>query len=329
MAKMAKTAKTTKTPVTRAQRTEQAIRRAVVLDALRGWTIPLVGIATAIIMWLLATVALIETSTAVEVAAVALLLAAIHAGVHEFLDERTTGATAACLAAFVAVLAFVAIGPLHEFLKPGRPVATAELHRGDPEVALPVGGVAGTYRIALEGHLDEAGGMVTRTVPYRLSVVTGKGEPTFFEGEFSERWGKQRLGRRGSTSVHIVRASTQHVLSDSTGDDLRLSLQSIGEGAHSVTADVYRSSFPAWLFFGLGFALTAVAVLIDSWRQAGGSDLQLTTVTLCALLAVAAVRRFASPHPQFGDLIFYGGVGTVAGFLVGNILSRAKRLVGR
>ena len=327
MAKMAKT--TAKTAVTRAKRTEQAIRHAVVMDWLRGWTLPLVGIFTAILMWLLATVSLIEMSTGLEIAAVSLFVAAVHAGVHEFLDERTTAATAATLVAFVALLAFVALGPLHEFLKPGPPLATAELHRGDPEVALPVGGLAGTYRITLEGHLDQTGGQVTRTVPYRLGVTTGTNEPDVLEGEFSERWGRQRLGRRGSAQVHIVRGGTQHVVTDGTGDDLRLSLQSIGEGAHSVTAEVHRSSFPDWLFFGLGLALTAAAILVDSWREAGAGNLPLTLVTLCMVFAVAAIRRFAAPHPQFGELIFYGGVGTVGGFLTGSVVSRAKRALGR
>jgi hypothetical protein len=301
----------------------------MVLDALRGWTIPLVGVFTAILMWLLATVDLLATPTALEVATVAAFVAAAHAGLNEFLEERTTAATAATLVAFLALFAFATLGPLFEFLKPGPPLASAELHRGDPEVALPVGGVPGTYRITLEGHLDQASGQVARTIPYRIGVATGKEEPTVLEGEFTERWGKQRLGRRGSASVHIVRGDAQYAFRDETGDDIRLSLQSIGEGAHSVTAEVYRSAFPTWLSIAFGVALTAAAILIDSWRETASADLPLTTTTLCALFAVAAIRRFASPHPHFGDLVFHGGVGTVAGFLTGSILARGKRTLRR
>jgi hypothetical protein len=74
--------------------------------------------------------------------------------------------------------------------------------------------------------------------------------------------------------------------------------------------------------------LTAAAALIDSWRETGAGDFALTTATLCALFAVASIRRFASPHPEFGDFFFHGGVGAVVGFWTGRILARAKRLFG-
>jgi hypothetical protein len=70
-------------------------------------------------------------------------------------------------------------------------------------------------------------------------------------------WGKQRLGRRGSTRFAV---------DDSSGGDLHVALESLGEGGRSVTARIYRPAFPDWLFVGLGVALTAVAALIDSWR---------------------------------------------------------------
>lgn len=312
--------------VTRVEQTDRAIRRAMVLDSVRGWTIPLVAILGVVLLWVLGAVGVIEMPRALEIAAAALLVLALHTGANDFIHERTSPATATTLLAFSALLAFVALGPLYEFLVPGAPLATVELHAGDAEAVLPLGGIAGAYRLVLDGHLTPSGGQVTRTIPYKLRVSADGGEPQSFEGEFSERWGRQRLGRRGSATVHVVRGSTQFQIDDSSGGDLHVALESLGEGGSSVTAQVYRLAFSTWLFVGLGVALTAAAALIDSWRETGATELMLTTTTLCVLFAVASIRRFASPHPEFGDFFFHGGVGAIVGLATGRLLASVKRL---
>ena len=55
---------------------------------------------------------------------------------------------------------------------------------------------------------------------------------------------------------------------------------------------IYHDTFPVPLFVGLGVALTAAAVVVDSWRFTDPQELLLSTITLGALLSVASFRRF-------------------------------------
>jgi len=49
-------------------------------------------------------------------------------------------------------------------------------------------------------------------------------------------------------------------------------------------------------------------------------------VTLAALAGVAAFRAFASARPGFGELIVYGGLGTLIGLAAGAGLWRLMRV---
>jgi hypothetical protein len=80
---------------------------------------------------------------------------------------------------------------------------------------------------------------------------------------------------------------------------------------------------------GLGVALTAAAIVVDGWRFTDPQELLLSTITLGALLAVASFRRFAPPHPGFGDMAFNGAVGAIAGMIGGRFLVRVVKAVRR
>src|SRR5690242_2414555 len=98
----------------------------MVLDFLKGWTIPLIAGGVALLTWPLAMAEEVETGPALVVAGAAVMVAALHGGLCDFFDERTTGVTAATLIAFAALWLFVVFTPFELKLNPGPEVFTAQ-----------------------------------------------------------------------------------------------------------------------------------------------------------------------------------------------------------
>ena len=68
-------------------------------------------------------------------------------------------------------------------------------------------------------------------------------------------------------------------------------------------------------------------MVIDFWRYTDSGDLLLISITLGAMFAVASFRRFAPPHPGFGDLAFNGAVGAIGGVVAGRVPARITHAV--
>lgn len=304
------------------------MRQLTILDSLKGWTIPLAAFGFALAVWPASIAGLVDTVPALEIAAVCLLVAALHAGVAEFFDERTTAATAATLVAFGLLYLFTAWTPFADKLNPGAEVFAGDLQLHGTATRVPLGGQAGNYRLVVEGRLGESTEHATRSAHYAVNVATDGAPPQVLENDFSDRWSQRRSGRRGVSTVHTSHTAHEYGVSSPGGSDLQLSLDSLSPGAHDMVAvRVYRDTFMAPLFVGLGVALTVAAMVIDFWRYTDAGDLLLTSVTLGALLAVASFRRFAPPHPGFGDLAFNGAVGAIGGVIAGRILARVAHAV--
>ncbi|MBY0280335.1 hypothetical protein K2Z84_33805 [Candidatus Binatia bacterium] len=304
------------------------LRQLTILDTLKGWTIPLIALGIALAAWPASIAGILDTVPALEIAAACLLIAALHAGVAEFFDERTTAATAATLVAFGLLYGFTAWTPLADKLNPGAEVFSGDLKLHGETTRVPLGGQAGNYRVVVEGRLGESTEHATRSAHYQVNVASDGAAPQILENDFTDRWSQRRSGRRGVSTVHVSHTAHEYGVSSPNGSDLQLSLASLTPGAHDmVSVKVYRDTFITPLFVGLGVALTAAAMVIDFWRYTDSGDLMLTSVTLGALLAVASFRRFAPPHPGFGDLAFNGAVGAIAGVIAGRILARVAHAV--
>ena len=304
------------------------LRQLTILDTLRGWTIPMIALGVALVAWPASIAGLVETTVALEIAAACLLVAALHMGLAEFSDERTTPATAATLAAFTLLYAFTTWAPLADQLDPGAAIFTGELQLHGTPTRVPVAEGPGKYRVVVEGRLGDGTERATRSAHYQVDVAADGAATQVLEDDFTDRWSQRRSGRRGVATVHVAHTAHEHRVTSPNGADLQLSLASLSPGAHdAVGVKVYRDTFATPLFVGLGVALTAAAMVIDFWRFADPGDLLLTSVTLGALLAVASFRRFAPPHPGFGDLVFNGAVGAIGGVIVGRVLTRVVRTV--
>ncbi len=307
---------------------ERKLRQLVVIDLLKGWTIPLCAFGVALLAWPLSVAGLLATGPALLLSFAALLVAVLHMGMTDFVDERTTIPTAATLLAFAALWAFVAWEPVAAKLSPGPEVFAGELPLHAAPTTVPLGGRPGSYDLVVEGRLGSSADHASRSAQYRIGIATDGSAAQSVSGDFSDRWSERRSGRRGVSSVHVSHTEREHVITSATGSDLRLSLDSLSPGASdAVGVHVYRETFPARLFVALGAAVTLAAVVIDGWRITDPHELLLTTITLGTLLSVASFRRFAPPHPGFGDLAFNGAVGAVAGTVAGRVMSHAGRLL--
>jgi hypothetical protein len=303
----------------------------MILDVLKGWTIPLIAGGVALLVWPLSIAEVIDTGPALIIAAVAAMIGVLHSGLCDFVDERTTKATIATLVAFSALWIFVVLTPVEAKLNPGPELFAAQLPLHGKPVTVPLGGVPGRYRVDVEGNLGSSVEHANAEAAYQVAVTNpGTPDQATLDGKFIERWTQRRSGRRGVSTVHVSHTEQEHSISSATGADLQLALQSLTPGAHdAVGVHVYRDTFPVWLFRGLGVALTVAAMVVDSWRYTDPEELLLTTITLGALLSVIFFRIFGPPHPGFGDLAFNGAIGSIAGLIAGRILVRVVKIARR
>ncbi len=307
---------------TRATRQAAQIRRFVVLDFLRGPVLPALAGAVGFIVWVAYNAELMMPRTAVTLAGALALLAGLHLTIRDFFSENTTLVRAAVVAVFALVWAAATFYPLYDSVNPPPPLLQTDLHANGAPTTVPLHGAGGSYRVVVEGHFPPGSG--DHTAEYHLSVAKSGKTEEVVEGEFSEHWSRRRLGRRGSVQAPVMHSVTQHMVESPAGEDFTLHLDDIGTEARDfVTVSVYPSKFPVAAFAAIGVGLVGMALVLDAWRNAG--DGTVTTGTFGALLAVAAFRWFMSPHPGFGDLIIFGGVGTLAGALIGNLLWRVAR----
>lgn len=313
-------------PRASAKRAQQhaMIRRIVILDALRGWVVHLVLGGGMLILWILYNIELIGPGPAVTGGGAIVLAGLLFAGLYRFLDPSTTLRTALLLAAFVAGWWIALFPPFDRAVNLPEPLFQEEVRlNAEPlSLAVPDTGVS-AYRLIVEGHFRPSTEHVGRMAHYRLALHDGASDRSL-EGDFTENWGRQRLGRRGSVAVHRGHTIDQHRLDGPLSPGATLRLESVGPDAEpEVTVGLYPAPLHDGLFAAAGAALTAAALLIDA-LLAGVEESRgaATTMTLAAVMAVAAFRRFAAPHPGFGDLVVFGGAGVLCGVLVARALWR-------
>jgi len=310
-------------PSRRAKQAVQ-IRRLVVLDALRSWVVPSVAAGGIFVVWVLTSAELMPMAAGLTVAGGLILFIALHAALRAFIDERTAATRAALVGAFAVAWAGVAFYALYSTVNPPPPLFTSELKAQAPPVTVPLQGVAGSYRIVVEGHFLPSKEQASQSGHYRLRVADGTEK--MIEGDFTEGWRRQRLGRRGSVPVHTVHALGQHTVDSASGDRLTLELTEVSAGIRdTVTVQVYRAAFSTTLLAAFGALLVAAALVIDAWRGTEPGDALMTMETLAVVLGIAAFRSFAPPRPSFGDLIVNGLLGAIAGVPAGALLWRLTR----
>lgn len=310
----------------RPSNTAAEMDRLLLLDRLSGPAIPGILAAIALLAWVLNNAGVVPSDASILAAGAAALLLCLFFGVRPFLGERVGGTIAGLLGLFAVGLGATAFYSLYRsvFLPPA--IVAADLSRGGAPLAVSTVGKTGPFRVVVEGHLPPSEGQASQSERYTISVLRGGAKSETFGGEFSEKWGTRRLGRRGTAPVRTVRDVDQHVVTDPDNAGFALSLDElVPAGTGTVGVKVHPDPFPTPLVLGLGALLTAGALALDAWRSVDPGEGVLTAFTLASLLAVASFRRFAPAHPGLPDLVFNSALGGLAGWAIASAAWAALR----
>ncbi|MEY4948872.1 MAG: hypothetical protein RL698_1083 [Pseudomonadota bacterium] len=304
-----------------ATRSQAEIARMLLLERLGGPILPGILAALALLVWVLSGAGVIAPDRAILWLGTCAILAALFFGLRRFLGERLAGAIPALLALFALAYAGSTLFTLWRTVSLESPIATGELAPKGAPLDVKTEGHSGPFRVVIEGHLPPTQEQASQSERYEMTVSRGGAVSETFDGEFNERWGQRRLGRRGTAPVHTVRNVDQHDVADPDGAGFQLALQSLvpAEG-RTVTVNVHPDPFPLWPMVALGALLTAAALALDAWRSVDPGDATLTAFTLAGLLGIAAFRRFAPAHPGLPELIFNATVGGLAGWALSSAL---------
>ena len=297
-----------------------AIRRIMILDALKGWAIPLPLAAVGLVVWVTYQIELLPGGLAASLIGGVAILAALYAGLRDFLDEKTDRRTALLVGAFALTFAVVGFFLISRIVNWPSPVFTSEVKAQADAVVVPLHHEPGPYRLLVEGRFPPGAQGVHRIAHYEIDLEDG-GQHQRLEGEFSDEWARRRVGRRGSANVHLVHDVVEHRVSASHGDDLSLRLESISaEAGNSVTVEVYHVEFPQIVFIGFSILMTLAALFVDARRE--DDSYAATAATLSLVAAIAAMQAWSEPKAGVGALAAYIALGTIVGLPLASLLWR-------
>jgi hypothetical protein len=297
-----------------------AIRRIMILDALKGWAIPLPRAAIGLVVWVTYQIELLPGGLAASLIGAVAILAALYAGLRDFLDEKTDRQTALLVGVFALTFALVGFFLLSRVVNWPSPIFISEVKAKADPVVVPLHHEPGPYRLLVEGRFPPGEQGAHRNAHYEIDLEDG-GQHQRLEGEFSDEWARRRVGRRGSANVHLTHDVVEHRVSAPRGDDLALRLESISsEAGNSVTVEVYHVEFPQIVFIGFAILMTLAALFVDARRE--DDSYAATAATLSLVAAIAAMQAWSEPKAGVGALAAYIALGTVIGLPLASLLWR-------
>jgi hypothetical protein len=284
------------------------------------------GIAAAgiLLLWVLFNAELLSVGPALTATGLLVLFIVIHFGLRDFLDERTPTMVAVGVGIFACVW-LVGLGwPLHASVTPPPPLFVGELRTGTEPTKVPLDGNGGQYRVVVSGHMPATNDKSNHGGTYHLRLQDDGSLDQIVQGDFTETWRRQRIGRKGALPVRVIHNVAQHRFSSGTGHDLKLALVDLtGDVGSSVSVEVFKQAVSTILLTTIGVMLTAGALVVDALRADVTHEGLMTIETLAALVGIAAFRSFGGAHAGFGDLLINALLGAVPGAALGALLWRS------
>jgi hypothetical protein len=307
-----------RTPTRAAKATQSPpIARAMAREALETWVVPTLAACSAVLFWILSSLDFWSEAVAVVGVAGSLLVLSLFASFRGYLFAEDLLERRVSLA-FVASWGLFLFATFYRYNFPGAPVATAELRRGGEALEVPNGGL---YAVIVDGRFTAAVGRATRQGRYQLEARSASQQPRVIDGSFEDRFGYQRVGRRGSAPVEYQHTSQRHVARLPNGTSLRMA-----EIDPSLEPWLRVSLYPTpspWIFTVLGVAGVLAALILEKRVDGDGSATMATSATFCV---ADQYLRWAAPHPQVKSLV---GAILVGSFIGAPVAALAWRIVPR
>jgi len=278
--------------------------------------VPTVALAVAALFWLLSAIDVWSEPVAVVGVGASLLVLALFAAFRPYLFSENPRHRHAALA-FAVTWGILLFTSFYRYNFPGTPLAGGVLRAGGEAIPLPAGLVA----VVADGHFVAAQSQGNRLGHYRIEIAPASGSSFAIDGNFEDSFARQRLGRRGSTTVEIQHTSQRHVVS--VPSEARLRVTDMDPSLDpALRVSVYRAANP-WFVPIVGIVGMVIALVLEKWLDGDGSVTMAAAVTF---FVVDQYLRWASPHPQLRSLI---GAILVGGFIGAPLAALLWRLVPR
>jgi len=304
-----------------------------VLDALRSWVVPVLGLVISAAAFILYTAGILAEAAAVTTVGLAALLTVLFYGLRSFLPYRLDTSTLGLLVAFALLWAAAAGYPLYRAVNLGAPLFTTELTRNGPPVSLPFHHHAGRYGLAIEGHFRAADGHVNRTAAYKLRLGHDGTNDLVIQGAFSQTWGTRRIGSgRRSSLVPSLREVTllRDAIDNPSGSDLTLQLSELSPALRdAITVRVYSGGAPLWVWIAVGVFVLAGAIMVDARRPKEANEGLMTMLTVATAVGIMIFRASSAATPGFPQLAVAALMGSLAGAIGGTLIWRLTQPLHR
>jgi len=291
-------------------------------DALSAWAIPGGATLVIVVAAALSALELVGTNVALAAAVFAALVLLAYVGERPLLEANVTPRDRALGAALAVVWLVACYVPFHTRIFPGTPLVDGtELSASG--TGLPLTIPAAGHRaidLVLAGQLDaNPSGGTALPVQYSITVEGDGVPPRVVDGRFEDQLKTQRLGRRGTTTVHQLHQADVRVLGNPGGGDLRITrLVLTPDNAHPIAVTAYVHPLPGVIVLTLaGLVLVGAVVAFDRLGPLGEADGAFTLATAATLGSAIVFWTSNTVTPDFRTLIGSAIFGGPLGFAVG------------
>jgi hypothetical protein len=195
-------------------------------------------------------------------------------------------------------------------------------------VKLSLDQVGTAYELVVEGSFATVAGQVGREAGYALALEKDGQRIQEFAGVFSERWGRQRLGRRGSTTTHQVHNHGLYAFTSPGEGVYQLAATRIDpQLSPALSVFLYRDTYPEKTFWLLSALLLIGAYVMEVLFVT--REIPFVLVTAAALAFVLTFRNLGVPPHNYQDLVGAVMIAALVGPLGGWIFRVIADLIGK
>jgi hypothetical protein len=295
---------------------------------LLDWGIPILLGGTLAVVTLLVFLNQVAPAPSILILGVSLLLLVVFFPLKTALSDGVEARLKMLVIGFGLAVIVVTCVQLYFAIFVGEAIISGAVAVDGEALKMPLNELGTAYELVVEGSFAAAAGQVGRESSYVLTLEKDGQKIQEFSGVFSERWGRQRLGRRGSTTTHQLHNHSLHVFT------------SPGEGVYELAATrvdpqlspalsvfLYRDTYPEKTFWFLSALLLIGAYVVEVLFAT--REIPFVLVTTAVLVFVVTFRNLGVPPHNYQDLVGAVMIAAIVGPLGGWIFRVIADLVGK